>query len=128
MKFPHKIQLLVVVALLLGSTSVQAQSSSAVQSACKQAGQTRTTKGVRYICVKSGKKTVWQIQTTSSKGKTTSTTAPSETYVAPTSAGASTEECKLVEASPERAKYGNIFVAFPPLGEILKPLVHSKLH
>ena len=116
MKFPHKIQLLVVITLLLGSTSVQAQSSSAVQSTCKKVGQTRTTKGVKYICVKSGKKTVWKIQSTSAKGKISSTTLPSETYVAPTSAGASTEDCKLVEASPERAKFGNIFVAFPPLG------------
>jgi len=116
MKLPHKIQLLVVLTLLLSATSVQAQSPTASQSACKKAGQTRTTKGVKYICVKSGKKTVWQIQSKSTKEKTTSTTVLAETYIAPTSAGASTDECKLVEASPERAKYGNIFVAFPPLG------------
>jgi hypothetical protein len=82
---------------------------------CSKAGLTQTTKGVSYICVASGKKNVWKAKPVTAKGKKSSTSQPTETYLAPTTTGVSTEQCKLVEASPERAKYGNIFVAFPPI-------------
>ena len=88
---------------------------------CSKAGLTQTTKGVSYICVASGKKNVWKAKPVTAKGKKSSTSQPTETYLAPTTTGVSTEQCKLVEASPERAKYGNIFVAFPPIGGNLEP-------
>ena len=112
-------------AILFATTNLPA--SAAVNGGkCAKVGQVRSTKGVSYRCVKSGKKTVWQVKTSSTKSKTTATTTTTTTvaaekYVAPTTTGTSTEDCKLIEASPERTKWGNIFVAFPPIGGNFEP-------
>ena len=107
-------------AILFVSTNLPA--SAAVNGGkCAKVGQVRSTKGVSYRCVKSGKKTKWLVKTPSTAATTTTTTIAAEKYVAPTTTGTSTEDCKLIEASPERTKWGNIFVAFPPIGGNFEP-------
>ena len=107
-------------AILFVSTNLPA--SAAVNGGkCAKVGQVLATKGVSYICVKSGKKTKWRVKTPSTAATTTTTTIAAEKYVAPTTTGTSTEDCKLIEASPERTKWGNIFVAFPPIGGNFEP-------
>ena len=120
-QFSLKIKVILFIFISAFSFSNLIVSASASGGKCSKVGQTQVIKGVSYVCAKSGKRSVWQIRANSGKGKSTSTTVPTETYIAPTTAGASTEECKLVEASPERAKYGNIFAAFPPLPGNLEP-------
>ena len=110
-------------AILFATTNLPA--SAAVNGGkCTKVGQTQVTKSISYVCAKSGKKTVWQVKTSSTAATTTATTTTTvaaEKYVAPTTTGTSTDDCKLVEASPERKKWGNIFVAFPPIGGNFEP-------
>jgi len=108
------------IGIVIASTSLLAN-AAAVGGNCNKVGRAQTIKGVNYLCVKSGKKSVWQIKTSSKKSAVTTTTVPYEAYVAPIASGTSTEDCKLIEVSPERTKYGNIFAAFPPIGGNLEP-------
>ena len=61
--------------------------AAALGGKCAKAGITQVTKGVSYICVKSGKKTVWKVKTSSANSKaatSTSTTTTTTTFTATT--------------------------------------------
>lgn len=83
-----------IVALLAVSAGAAKVGSAAVVNAaaggkCSKVGQTQTTKGVTYICKKTGNKLVWA-KSTAGKSASTGTVA-----TAPITSSTSTTECKL---------------------------------
>ena len=79
-------------AALAGSTSVV--SAATTGGKCSKVGQTQKTKGVIYICKKTGTKLVWAKSTSSSRA--TPITAPAtSTTTAPALSNTPTAECKL---------------------------------
>ncbi|MFM7827439.1 MAG: hypothetical protein ACKO82_07500, partial [Acidimicrobiaceae bacterium] len=95
---------LVLVTLL--ATMINSANAASVGGKCTRVGAIEKTKNVSYICVKSGKKLVWQKATTkNATTKSTTTTIATEKYIAPTTKSASTDDCKLIENSVERNRY-----------------------
>ncbi|MGA0766799.1 MAG: hypothetical protein ACO32R_08425, partial [Ilumatobacteraceae bacterium] len=89
---------------------------------CAKVGAIAKTKKFNFVCVKLGKKLVWQRATTANNAtKNTTTTVATEKYFAPTTSSASTDDCKLIENSVERNKYNTIFSAFPAIGGNFEP-------
>jgi M6 family metalloprotease-like protein len=89
---------------------------------CAKVGAIAKTKNFNFVCVKLGKKLVWQRATTANNAtKNTTTTVATEKYFAPTTSSASTDDCKLIENSVERNKYNAIFSAFPAIGGNFEP-------
>ena len=79
-------------AALAGSTAVV--SAATTGGKCSKVGQTQKTKGVIYICKKTGTKLVWAKSTSSSRA--TPITAPAtSTTTAPALSNTPTAECKL---------------------------------
>ena len=79
-------------AALAGSTSVVSAATKGGK--CSKVGQTQKTKGVIYICKKTGTKLVWAKSTSSSRA--TPITAPAtSTTTAPALSNTPTAECKL---------------------------------
>ena len=111
-------QLAFCVFLILGLVSVSLPANAAISGgSCPKAAKTQKIKGISYVCKKSGKKLIWVVSSKSGAAKSPTTTVlAAEKYVDPTSPSGNTEDCKLIEKSPERINYGNIFAAFPPIG------------
>lgn len=82
-----RLSLLVALAIILSGTSSYAATSSIKGVACKKAGAIKTTRGYKYVCLKSGKRLVW------SKGvPTNSSSVPSIPTPTPTVNEPSTPE------------------------------------
>ena len=113
-----KVGLAAFVLVTLLATVINPVNAASVGGKCTRVGAVAKTKNVSYICVKSGKKLVWQKATTknATTKTTTTTTIATEKYLAPTTASASTDDCKLIENSVERNRYNAIFAAFPAIG------------
>ena len=111
-----------VLVTLLASVMSPANAAS-VGGKCTRVGAVAKTKNVSFVCVKSGKKLVWQKATTknATTKTTTTTTIATEKYIAPTTTSASTDDCKLIENSVERNRYNAIFAAFPAIGGNFEP-------
>ena len=113
--------------ITLLATLINPANAASVGGKCSKVGSTELTKKVLYICVKSGKKLIWRkVTTTAATTATTTTTSTTTTiaaekYFAPTTASASTDDCKLIENSVERNRYNAIFSAFPRIGGNFEP-------
>ena len=93
-----------VVAVFLSAFSMPAQAATIAGTACPKVGNTKTTGGVKYFCVKSGKKLVWNkgtaVKTTPTPSKSatpsqSASTAPSPSKSATPSASAISGLTKL---------------------------------
>ena len=104
-------------ALLVGSLAhISTASATSNLGACTTIGQSKKVAKVNYVCTKSGKQKVWtRVSTTSA------TTVAPEKYEGPSTASGNVNDCKLVENSPERNRWGAIFAAFPPIGGNFEP-------
>ena len=85
---------------------------------CGKVGQTKVSKKVRYVCVKTGSKSIWQIRssksTTSSTSVPESTTNTSQVFFAPNVASDGLDSCEIQERSIHRATYPKgPYVGFP---------------
>jgi len=107
-----------------------AVSPSALTGKCVRMGQTRTVKGVRYVCNKSKR---WQVassgtsggasgavSTTSSTSTTTTTVRPSISYSPPTQAGSDLASCMIREQNANRERYSNALPSGFPRKTIAK--------
>jgi M6 family metalloprotease-like protein len=114
----NRVRFLVLAAtLLLGSIAhISTAVAASNLGACTTIGQSKKIAKVNYVCAKSGKKKVWTRVST-----TTATTIAPEEYEAPTTASGNVGDCKLIENSPERNRWGSIFAAFPPIGGNFEP-------
>ena len=118
-----KIGLAAFVLVTLLATVINPANAASVGGKCTRVGAVAKTKNVSFVCIKSGKKLVWQKATTknATTKTTTTTTIATEKYLAPTTASASTDDCKLIENSVERNRYNAIFAAFPAIGGNFEP-------
>ena len=83
------------------ATMINPANAASVGGKCTRVGALAKTKKVSFVCVKSGKRLVWQRATKkiATTKNTTTTTIASEKYIAPTTTSASTDDCKLIENS-----------------------------
>lgn len=80
---------------------------------CAKVGQVKVVKKVKYVCVKTGSKTVWQVRS-SNTNSGSSASSKSQTFFAPTVASDGLASCEIQERSIHRATYPNgPYVAFP---------------
>jgi hypothetical protein len=85
---------------ILVTTSISAYGAVKPGTTCKKAGQTSTTNGIKYICVKSGKKLVWN------KGVTIKKPAP--TPATPSPAASPTPNVTSVPLTQSEIAFNNI--------------------
>ena len=127
-RFLSAIKILLVLILVVPITgmSVDAAASSG---RCSKVGQTKVSKKVRYVCVKTGSKNIWQIRSSKAKPGSTSvaenTTVKSQTFFAPNVSSDGSVSCEIQERSIHRATYPKgPYGAFPedqsPASEILE--------
>jgi len=87
--------------------------------ACKKAGQTSTSAGIKYTCIKSGKKLVWNKGVVLKKAEPAAVPTPetkvesknllaTDSRITPTSALTSIESCKTGDMTPDYAWGGQI--------------------
>ena len=80
---------------------------------CAKVGQVKVAKKVKYVCVKTGSKTVWQVRS-SNTNSGSSASSKSQTFFAPTVASDGLASCEIRERSIHRATYPNgPYVGFP---------------
>jgi hypothetical protein len=113
--FAVKIFLVLILAVPTTGMSVNAAANSG---RCSKVGQTKVSKKIRYVCVKTGSKTIWQIRSSKAKPGSTSvtenTTVKSQTFFAPNVASDGSGSCEIQERSAHRATYPKgPFVGFP---------------
>jgi len=107
-RFLSAVQIFLVLMLVVPTTgmSVDAAASSG---RCSKVGQTKVSKKVKYVCVKTGSKTIWQIRSTKANPGSTSvtenTTVKSQTFFAPNVASDGSSSCEIQERSIHRAIY-----------------------
>ncbi len=110
---------LLTVTLTLGLLHPIATAAPKPGTACKKAGQSSTSAGIKYTCIKSGKKLVWNKgvevkKTTPSPTPTTEPSAQSQNLLAtdsritPTSALTPIASCKTGDMTPDYAWGGKI--------------------
>jgi hypothetical protein len=109
---------LAIVVLLSLSSPVHAAAPKA-GTACKKAGQTSTSAGIKYTCIKSGKKLVWNKGVVLKKAEPAAVPTPetkvesknllaTDSRITPTSALTSIESCKTGDMTPDYAWGGQI--------------------
>lgn len=79
---------------------------------CSKAGLLQKTKGITYICQKSGKSFKWAIKSSMGSDSQSST---QESYVQPSQPADSADLCKLRDQSSQRLQYGALLAGFPAL-------------
>ena len=116
-RFLSAIKILLVLILVVPTTgmSVDAAASSG---RCSKVGQTKVSKKVRYVCVKTGSKNIWQIRSSKAKPGSTSvaenTIVKSQTFFAPNVSSDGSVSCEIQERSIHRATYPKgPYVGFP---------------
>lgn len=95
---------------------------------CAKVGQIQVTKGVSFVCLKLGGKTVWKVKpttannktastattTTSSTSTTTTSVTKTQSFLAPTVASDALSTCEIQERSAHRITYPKgPYVGFP---------------
>ena len=110
---------LLTVTLTLGLLHPIATAAPKPGTACKKAGQTSTSAGIKYTCIKSGKKLVWNkgVEVKKATPSPTPTTEPSaqsknllatDSRITPTSALTPIASCKTGDMTPDYAWGGKI--------------------
>jgi hypothetical protein len=110
---------LLTVTLTLGLLQPIATAAPKPGTACKKAGQTSTSAGIKYTCIKSGKKLVWNkgVEVKKATPSPTPTTEPSaqsknllatDSRITPTSALTPIASCKTGDMTPDYAWGGKI--------------------
>jgi hypothetical protein len=110
---------LLTVTLTLGLLHPIATAAPKPGTACKKVGQTSTSAGIKYTCVKSGKKLVWNkgVEVKKATPSPTPTTEPSaqsknllatDSRITPTSALTPIASCKTGDMTPDYAWGGKI--------------------
>ena len=110
---------LLTVTLTLGLLQPIATAAPKPGTACKKVGQTSTSAGIKYTCIKSGKKLVWNkgVEVKKATPSPTPTTEPSaqsknllatDSRITPTSALTPIASCKTGDMTPDYAWGGKI--------------------
>ena len=110
---------LLTVTLTLGLLQPIATAAPKPGTACKKAGQSSTSAGIKYTCIKSGKKLVWNkgVEVKKATPSPTPTTEPSaqsknllatDSRITPTSALTPIASCKTGDMTPDYAWGGKI--------------------
>ena len=109
---------LLTVTLTLGLLQPIATAAPKPGTVCKKAGQTSTSAGIKYTCVKSGKNLVWNKGVVVKKPTPSPTTEPSaqnknllstDSRITPLSALTPIQSCKTEDMTPDYAWGGKIF-------------------
>lgn len=86
------------------------------ESTCSRVGLTKKIGGATYLCASKGNTRVWV--------RTAKQIPPSRTveaFLPPTNPPGNIDDCKLIENSYQRNRWGHIFAAFPPIGGNFEP-------
>ena len=115
----RKSRLALAIVLLLSLSSPVHAAAPKAGTACKKAGQTSTSAGIKYTCIKSGKKLVWNKGVVLKKAEPAAVPTPetkvesknllaTDSRITPTSALTSIESCKTGDMTPDYAWGGQI--------------------
>ena len=115
----RKSRLALAIVLLLSLSSPVHAAAPKAGTACKKAGQTSTSGGIKYTCIKSGKKLVWNKGVVLKKAEPAAVPTPetkvesknllaTDSRITPTSALTSIESCKTGDMTPDYAWGGQI--------------------
>jgi hypothetical protein len=122
----RKSRLALAIVLLLSLSSPVHAAAPKAGTACKKVGQTSTSGGIKYTCVKSGKKLVWNrgvviLVVTKPPGVEVKNLLSSDPRITALSALTSLEICKTVDKTPDYGQNGVVMHknGFPrPVGSV----------
>lgn len=102
----------VVVSVFFSGLSLQVASAASNGGKCAKTGLIQKTKGVTYICTKSGKSLKWVSKPRSGSNSPGLT---QDVYTLPAEPSDNADNCKLIDQSAQRLQYGALLAGFPTI-------------